>query len=167
MSQLKAVESLSLPDCWIGAGFLRNTVWDALHSHPITGALLGDVDVVYFEAVNANRGRDQKIEDLLRTICPNVPWSVKNQARMHLKNGDPPYTGTIDAMRNCPETATAIAARSNGAPVELAAPYGVDDLLNMIVRPTPPFLKKMKQYDERLESKNWVARWPMVQVSLS
>ena len=74
---------------------------------------------------------------------------MKNQARMHLKNGDPPYTGTIDAMRNCPETATAIAARSNGALVELAAPYGVDDLLNMIVRPTPPFLKKMKQYQNR------------------
>ena len=56
MSQLKAVESLSLPDCWIGAGFVRNTVWDALHSHPITGALLGDVDVVYFSRQSTRIG---------------------------------------------------------------------------------------------------------------
>ncbi|WRQ77412.1 nucleotidyltransferase family protein [Pseudomonas saxonica] len=25
------VRSLNLPDCWIGAGFLRNAVWDYLH----------------------------------------------------------------------------------------------------------------------------------------
>ncbi|WP_404943225.1 nucleotidyltransferase family protein, partial [Pseudomonas sp. DP16D-T1] len=28
---LEIVRSLNLPDCWIGAGFVRNAVWDHLH----------------------------------------------------------------------------------------------------------------------------------------
>src|SRR6185312_4192753 len=31
MRLLRSVEELGLPDCWIGAGFIRNTIWDALH----------------------------------------------------------------------------------------------------------------------------------------
>nr|WP_255524604.1 nucleotidyltransferase family protein [Alicyclobacillus sp. SO9] len=28
----------------------------------------------------------------------SVPWSVKNQARMHIKNGHNPYTSTADGL---------------------------------------------------------------------
>jgi len=31
---LAAVRSLALPDCWVGAGFIRNAVWDYLHDRP-------------------------------------------------------------------------------------------------------------------------------------
>ena len=41
---LRAVEAQKLPDCWIGAGFLRNAVWDALHGRP-RSTLSGDIDV--------------------------------------------------------------------------------------------------------------------------
>ena len=53
--------------------------------------------------------RDRAIEAELRALAPGIDWSVKNQARMHLRNGDPPYSGATDAMRHWPETATAIA----------------------------------------------------------
>lgn len=32
---LDIVRSLALPDCWIGAGFVRNAVWDHLHGRAI------------------------------------------------------------------------------------------------------------------------------------
>ena len=34
MDLLRAVEALNLPDGWIGAGFVRNPVWDALRGFP-------------------------------------------------------------------------------------------------------------------------------------
>jgi len=31
---------------------------------------------------------------------PDIRWSARNQARMHIRNGDPPYAGTTDALRH-------------------------------------------------------------------
>ncbi|HUH85072.1 MAG TPA: nucleotidyltransferase family protein [Stellaceae bacterium] len=108
---LGLVETLDLPDCWVGAGFVRNVIWDALHERPWS-ASYGDVDVVYFDAGNLSPDRDRRIEVALKRLTPDIPWSVKNQARMHIANGDPPYADTADALRHWPETCTAVALRS-------------------------------------------------------
>jgi hypothetical protein len=34
MRVLRAVAAQRLPDGWVGAGFIRNAVWDALHGVP-------------------------------------------------------------------------------------------------------------------------------------
>ena len=44
---LKIVRGLELNDCWIGAGFVRNKVWDEKHGMKRTE--LNDVDVIYFD----------------------------------------------------------------------------------------------------------------------
>ncbi|MBJ6126513.1 nucleotidyltransferase family protein [Microvirga splendida] len=154
------VESLELPDAWIGAGFIRNSVWDVLHGRPIDVARLADVDVLFFDSRDTRKEPEAAIEFRLRSLAPDIPWSVKNQARMHLRNGDAPYRGTADAVAHWAETATAVAARSTGGRVEVMAPYGVDDLLNLIVRPAPFFGHKMDIYRERVTAKDWPARWP-------
>jgi uncharacterized protein len=41
MQVLGVTEALGLPDCWVGAGFVRNPVWDALHGFPWVGILHG------------------------------------------------------------------------------------------------------------------------------
>jgi hypothetical protein len=79
---------------------------------------------------------------------------------MHERNGDAPYHNTTDAIRRWPETATAIAARIVGDDVEVIAPYGVDDLVGMIVRPSSAFAHKLPIYRGRLASKDWARRWP-------
>ncbi|NBJ12155.1 hypothetical protein GR304_14695 [Microvirga sp. SYSU G3D207] len=157
---LSCVESLELPDAWIGAGAIRNPVWDVLHGRPIDLRRLDDVDVIFFDPGDTGRGREAEIERRLRALAPAVPWSAKNQARMHLRNGDGPYRDTFDAGAHWAETATAVAARSIGGKPEVMAPYGVDDLLNLIVRPTPVFGHKMDIYRERVMAKDWPARWP-------
>ncbi|WP_409244855.1 nucleotidyltransferase family protein [Enterobacter asburiae] len=48
MQVLYAVRDLQLRDCWTGAGFVRDAVWDHLHvdwHH----SLSGDVDVAWFD----------------------------------------------------------------------------------------------------------------------
>jgi len=81
---------------------------------------------------------------------------------MHLRNGDRPYRSAFDAMCHWPETATAIALRlHDDDALELAAPFGVDDLLAMVLRPTPHFrAHRLEAYRERQRAKNWHTRWP-------
>jgi len=159
---LDAVRSLRLPDCWIGAGFVRNAVWDHLHGR--TSSLSGDVDVLWFDPDRADPSEDRKIEAALRALDPSVAWDVKNQCRMHARNGDAPYRSATDALRCFPETATAVAVRwSDQDHCDIAAPFGLDDLFGLIVRPTPRFAgDKRELYDSRIQAKGWLQTWPLL-----
>lgn len=137
---LEVVSTFNLPDCWIGAGFVRDAPWDHLHGYAVTTPK-GDVDVIWYDAASPQADLDEHIEKELRRAMPSLPWSLKNQARMHRRNGDAPYTSAGDAMRHWPETATAVAVRpgSSGS-VEINAPLGLDDLFTLRLRPTAHFL---------------------------
>ncbi len=164
LALLRHVESLALPDGWIGAGFVRNAVWDVLHGREIDASQLNDIDVIFFDPADVGKEREAGLEQRLRALAPGFAWSVKNQARMHRRNGDAPYRDTQDAIAHWPETATAVAARAVDSRVEVIAPHGVGDLIGLVVRPTPAFKRKMEIYRERLTVKNWLARWPKLRV---
>jgi uncharacterized protein len=158
---LTVVRTLDLPDCWIGGGFVRNAVWDYLHKSDPSPPK-GDIDVIWYDVQRMDPAEDRKHEATLRELEPSVFWSVKNQARMHKRNGDAPYTSATDAMKYWPETATAVAVRrSCDGRCEIAAPFGFDDLLSLTLRPTPRFTHvKRHIYEERLHTKQWLASWP-------
>jgi uncharacterized protein len=160
---LRTVRSLSLPDWWIGAGFVRNKVWDALSGGPQTPP--GDIDVVYFDASDLSEETEQAHQKHLEEILPTGKWSVTNQARMHVENGDSPYISSLDAIAHWPETATAVAITLNNADLIIfQAPCGSEDLLNMTIRPTPCFTKKLEEFQRRLEKKRWDTKWPGVHI---
>ena len=164
---LRAVAALGLPGCWIGAGFLRNAVWDALSGFPFGHNPPGDIDVVWFDAARTDPEADLAAEAVLRAAMPGLPWSVRNQACMAARNGDAPYAGTLDAVTHWPEPATAVLARWTGQGVELAAPWGLGDLLGLILRPTPGFARnaaKRAVFAARRTTKRWEARWPRLRL---
>ena len=89
MNALYAVQTLELSDGWIGAGFVRDAVWDHLHGYgqrPVSG----DVDVVWFDAKSGSAADDRALEERLSQQSSAFNWSVKNQARMHQRNGNKP-----------------------------------------------------------------------------
>lgn len=164
---LKTVAALDLPDCWIGAGFVRDAVWDHLHGYDVADPT-GDVDVIWYDAASPQADVDRRIEQQLRDALPKLCWSVKNQARMHLRNGDAPYTSVADAMRHWPETATAVAARFLISSIEVSAPHGLDDLFALRLRPTPRFLtEKLPVFVHRVSSKRWIDRYPRLSLELA
>ncbi|NJS13483.1 MAG: nucleotidyltransferase family protein [Sphingopyxis sp.] len=160
---LQVVAECGLPDCWIGAGFARDAVWDHLHGYSTT-APHGDVDVIWFRNEPTLDGVDLRVELELQDVMPELLWSVKNQARMHHRNGDSPYTSIVDAMRHWPETATAVAARLGPSGlVEINAPFGLDDLFALRLRPTPAFqANKHPIFVDRVSSKRWIERYPLL-----
>ena len=153
---LAHVRSLNLNDCWIGAGFVRNKIWD--EKHGLSRSNLNDIDVIYFDKINPAPAIDKEIELRLDKLDKTVNWSVKNQARMHIRNGHKPYQNTTEAISYWPETATAVAIRlTNNNKVECIAPHGLHDLFHLIVQPTPGF--NLKTYQERIARKQWSKRW--------
>lgn len=160
---LGQVADLGLPQGCIGAGFVRNLVWDHLHGRP-SDCRDADVDVLWFDPVHISPDLDAALETRLRATAPDLRWSVCNQARMHLRNGDAPYASVADAMRAWPETATAIAAARDGAECRIIAPFGLADLGQMILRPTSTAPSKRAAFDDRLRSRDWPRRWPMVRI---
>ncbi|MEM9280064.1 MAG: nucleotidyltransferase family protein [Pseudomonadota bacterium] len=109
--------------------------------------------------------RESLLEKQLQETTTKVPWSVRNQARMHLRNEDKPYTGTEDALRFWLETPTCVAVRLEcDDTITVIAPYGLDDLMNMRGRPTPSGMTRHDQYIRRMQAKDWPATWPQVSV---
>ena len=160
---LREVAALQLPQGCIAAGMVRNTVWDALHLRSPSLHPRSDVDVLYFDPTRLAPEREAELEATLRARRPDVAWQVRNQARMHLRNGDPPYRSCCDALRYFPEVATAISARMlDDGRVFVDAPLGLADLFGLIVRPTPHFASRLDVYRARLATKDWAQRWPQL-----
>lgn len=161
---LACVRRLGLPDAWIGAGAVRRLVWDRLagHARPTP---LADVDVLYFESRDLSRAAEAAAERRLRLWRPAIPWSVKNQARMNRRKGQPAYRDTADALRFWLETPTCVAARLDArGRVRLLAPYGLADLFDGRLRPTPAGRRAAAVYRRRVAGKGWLRHWPMLSV---
>lgn len=162
---LPALAGLALPDAWIGAGAVRNPVFD--HLHDLAPQPLADIDVAWFDPEDASPARDAAIEAELGRRAPSLPWSVHNQARMHRRNGHAPYAGAVHAIGHWVETVTAVAARIDAhGDIEIAAPHGVDDLLGLVLRPVPAYRDRLDVFYARVAAKGWIRRWPRLTVRL-
>jgi len=73
---LVAVRSLNLSSWCIGAGAVRNLVWDSLHQLEVPSSL-SDVDVRYFDASDCSGERDAQLQrrltDALASTTHPVP----------------------------------------------------------------------------------------------
>lgn len=85
---------------------------------------------------------------------------------MHVRNDDQPYSSATNAMKARPEAATVAAVRlGKDDVIEVAAPFGLDDLFNLVVRPTARFeIEKKALYLDRIRSKNWAAILPNLSI---
>jgi hypothetical protein len=168
MEILKTTKTLNLPDWWVCAGFVRSKIWDVLHNFSERTAL-PDIDVVYYDPTNLNEAEEKEWEKKLNRLHPNIPWSVKNQARMHLINRFPPYTSSVEAISKFTETATALGVKLDESDkVILTAPCGIHDVINLEVRPTPYFMEseeRMLIFEERIRKKNWKSIWSKVKIN--
>lgn len=166
MNVLYSVETLQLPDWAIGAGFVRNKVWDTFHGYT-QSTPPSDIDVVFFDALNVFD--EKQVQDQLRSIRPELNWEVVNQATAHSMNQEKPYTSTEDALSKWPETATAVGVTLKKDNLRLIAPHGIEDLVNMVVRPTPVFFTsadKRAKVRDRVRSKRWKEKWPKLELRI-
>lgn len=165
MKKLTCVYSLNLDSWCIGAGAVRNMVWDALHGYK-NATELADVDVAFFDPDNTLQQQDDDLQSRLTLCLPGIPWEVTNQAGVHhwyaeyFKQEVEPLSSLEDAIATWPEYATSVGVylNSNGE-INIIAPHGLDDLFNMIIRRNPTRVS-VQTYKQRTIQKNYKEKWP-------
>lgn len=162
MKILHVAEKLDLQDWVIGAGFVRNKVWDYLHGYNKPQVDTADIDLVYYDPSGNDQKADEELSEKLQKET-GAKWEVVNEFYAHRWNNLPPYKSTEDALSQWPETVTAIGVRLEKGKLRLIAPYGIDDLVNLIVRPSPRFLD-IDKVRERVEQKKWLKKWPKLKI---
>lgn len=169
MSALSAVHDLGLDFWCIGAGAVRNLVWDNLHGFDLPSSL-PDVDVAYFDPSATTSERDAELQRTLTQALPGVPWEVTNQAYVHHwfegHFGYPvaPLHSLEEAIASWPEYATSVGVslRADNV-VEIIAPHGLQDLFSLTIRHNP-IRASAYTFRQRVAQKRYAERWPMVMV---
>ena len=169
MGALAAVRQLALSEWCIGAGAIRNLVWDTLHNKT-SPSELSDVDVAYFDLTDISPQRDQELQNQLLSLHPTVPWEVTNQAGVHcwfeshFGHAVEPLRSLQEAVASWPEFATSVGIsldRDNS--LRVLAPYGLKDLFGIVVRRNPARVS-IETNRQRIEQKRYSERWPNVKV---
>jgi uncharacterized protein len=169
MRALRAARTVDPPDWLIGAGVIRDRVWNHLHGFA-QPAPSKDVDLAFFDPASLGSDREQSVQRAVTVQAPDICWDVTNQAGVHLWYPEvfsievDPLTSSADAVGTWPETATAIGVRllaDNS--IQVIAPCGLDDLFELICRRNPRRVTE-EQYRRRVDSKQIAKRWPRVQV---
>jgi hypothetical protein len=167
-SILSRLDELGLPDCWLAAGALFQTVWNCLTDRdPCDG--IRDYDLLYFDATDLSWPAE---DDAIRRAAAlfadlDVPIEVRNEARVHLwyegKFGVPcpPYVSTRHAIDTFAATTCSVGVRPSNGSLEIYAPYGFGDLFGLVVRPNPVLAPRWR-YETKAQ--RWKAEWPELTV---
>jgi hypothetical protein len=161
---LERAERLGLPQWYLAAGCLFQTVWNLLHGFPVTHAIR-DYDVFYFDASDLSwDAEDAVIRRSADTFAElGVTVEVRNQARVHLWYPGrfgvavAPFTSCEDGIDAFAMTTCCVAVRREHAALRTYAPYGFSDLFNLTLRPNPVRAPRTV-YEEK--ARRWMAVWP-------
>jgi uncharacterized protein len=160
---LQRFPALNLSAWYLGAGCVAQTIWNLAHGKTPSADIL-DYDLVYYDR-DLSEARERIVIREARELVVDlqIKLDVTNQARVHFWYPNrfgyriQPYQSTEDAIGTWPTTATAIGVRPSGHQLEVWAPFGTDDLFNLIVRPNRVQITSAI-YDAKVT--RWVARWP-------
>lgn len=164
---LNILDELDIPDYYLTSGAVNQTVLNYYHGYDIEYGII-DYDIVYFDQ-DTSYEKEDKIIKTIEAACKslNLKLDIKNQARVHLWHKDrfgydvPPYKDLEDALSRYGSTISGISVRLKNGVFSVYAPYGLDDLFTMTLRPIKGDYSKEK-YEER--ASKWKSLWPKLKV---
>ncbi|MFN3837448.1 MAG: nucleotidyltransferase family protein [Brevundimonas sp.] len=146
MHVLTTVRALALPDWRLVSGAVYQAVWNARTGRP-AGYGVKDYDLAYFDGSDLSyEAEDIVIKRVAAAF--DEPFrsqvEVRNQARVHLWFQDrfgesyEPLGSTDEALGRfvAPTFAVGVRLEADGD-ISVAAPFGLDDVFAMTVRPNP------------------------------
>ena len=159
---LKRLEKSRLKNYYVAAGAINQTVFNYFHNYKID-ANIEDYDIVYYDEDLSYEKEDKIIKEITKLFEDlNVKLDIKNQARVHLwyekKFGHAiePNKSVEEAISKWGTTVTCIGVRIEKKKLVVFAPFGLNDLFSLIIRPNKKdFIKR--DYD--LKTKRWKKNW--------
>lgn len=170
MQVLTAARDLDLPDWRIVSGAVYQPVWNTLVGRPLDYGIK-DYDLCYFDPDTSWDAEDRQIRRAAAFFPAPLAElvEVRNQARVHLwfeaRFGEPytPLTRTDEMLERfvCPAFSVGVRLEADGR-IDLAAPFGLEDLFAMRLRPNPRRACNPAGFQKVVLSCQ--ARWPDVAV---
>ena len=163
---LRGLRDCPVRGLMVGSGAVAQTVWNGAHGFELNHGIR-DIDVVFFGS------GDEDAEDAVRKLVvscigdPGVAIDVKDQARVHewyprkFGHSIRPYTSIADAISTWPTTATAVGVRLEGETLDIVAPFGLSDLLTLVVRPNRVLATESVFLEK---TRRWLKTWPELRV---
>ena len=169
MQLLNVARDQDLPQWRVVAGCIYQTVWNSLTGRPPrTG--INDYDVSYFDASDLSAESEAAIERRFRAALPDFPAPIEvcNQARVHLWFEQhfgiayAPLSSVDEAITRYASTTHAVGVRlMHDDRLDVFAPFGLDDIFAMIVRPNYALMNKATHEKKAARAR---ATWPQVKV---
>lgn len=160
---LELAPKLELPNWYLGAGTICQTVWNELHGFPLEQGIK-DFDLVYFDPDTSAEAQNrfiQKAEGLFAELPVEI--ELTNEARVHLWYKEEvgkdiePYTSTEDAINTWPTTASSVGVRYEHGKFLVYAPCGLNDMMRLIVRANKGLITR-EVYEKKVA--RWAQVWP-------
>lgn len=158
---------LSLPNWYLGAGAVAQTVWNVLHGYHASDGVK-DYDLVYFVPSDLSAEVERAIEEsggsALATggECRREERDTRSLWYEHrFGRRIYPYRSAEEAIATWPTKVPSVGVRLDDNGFVVCAPFGVADLFEMVVRPNKALVSK-ELYEEK--AKRWSLRWPMLTV---
>ncbi len=167
-SILERASELKMPNWYLGAGGIAQTVWNVKHDfNPENG--IKDYDLVYYDADDVSYEAEDAFIQRGKEIFKDIPVlvEIRNQARVHLwyeKHFGKPidqYKSVEAAISTWPTIATSIGVKKERGQFQVYAPFGLDDLLDMIVRANKTLITE-KIYQDKVD--RWIKIWPNLKI---
>lgn len=155
---------LALPDGWLVAGCLFQTVWNLRDGRP-PEAGIKDYDLFYFDAGDTSEAGERRVQAHAEAVLGDLGVTVEasNQARVHLwyeayfGQACGPLRSARDGIDRFLVPATCVGVR----PGELYAPNGLAVLYDgvLAMNPLTPHLDLFER-----KAASYRARWPWLRV---
>jgi hypothetical protein len=161
--------AMALPDWYLVAGCLYQTVWNVITGQQPEAGIL-DYDLAYFDGSDLSWAAEDAVIRAGQRLFAGLPGPVqiRNQARVHIwyeqKYGIacPPYTSAEAAIDTFEATTACLGVRVEpDGRWHVYAPFGLADVFNLVVRPNP-VLAPQRVYEAKAE--RWRRQWPELTV---
>lgn len=163
---LQRLPSLDIPDAWLVAGSLFQTVWNDITKRSLDHGIR-DYDLFYFDDSDLSWEAEDKVINDVKSLFSDLDANIeiRNQARVHLwypEKFNIKYTAlskTTDGIDRFLAKACQVGIHVNkGKERVVYCPSGYDDLFNMIIRPNQCDNFKLGPYLEK--ASRWKELWP-------
>lgn len=163
MDVLNYIDSLKLPNYYIAAGSVFQTVWNYYDNNDLNYNIK-DIDIIYYDNSDLSVETDIKYYQLIDEYCKSKGYKyeidVSNEARMHLWKKEKynidvePYINSEDAIDKWIATVHAIGITKKDNNIKIYAPYGLSDIFSKTIRPIKHKYNTKEIYDKKANSWN-------------
>jgi len=163
---------LGLPDTWVVSGCLFQTAWNVLSGQTPTHGIK-DYDLFYFNASDLSAESEAKINRHGAEIFSDLDCEIdiRNQARVHTWYESefgvreyPQLRKSTDGIDNFLAVCCMVGVRRQSSrEIDVYSPFGVEDILNRVMRPNPWYLNAPVDFYDR-KAQRWSALWPDLKV---